>query len=568
MESTPASQQPHTIRVVWSPLACVLAGAAVFQFFGNATRGYIDTASVFWWWVRQWFDPRADSEHGILILALSGWLFWRNLRRAESVEPRAESQTSADGAPGSQRVALSCSWPALAAMVGGLALHAVGFAGQQTRVSIFALLLFVWGVLRLAGGRRWSGAVAFPLFFLVFASPLGGIDEIGLPLRLRVVEAGEWLARAAGIAVVRNGTQLLGPDGRFNYDVAAPCSGVNSLVALTALSLLIGYLNFNGWMRRALVLSPCLPLVYLGNVARITAIVFAAQWFGPKWGDVAHTVMGYGVFMIVLGGVLATAEVVRRWWPEVPVAKSAESRAKHSAPSGAGLTAAVVVCLAGAEMVGLRALQQLPPRGGVGVVLAADGKNPVELPAFLGTEWIGRRAEVTAVERDILPADTGFARKNYVAVADPSQQVFLSVVLSGRDRSSIHRPELCLVGQGWSIAGSMQYAFTFPAGLGATASAGGRSFPVTVLRVRREVPTARGVKVVPQLVAYWFVGGDTVVATHLQRLGRDAWNRVAHARADRWAYVLMQTDATAGEAAALAKMQAVLNETLPGFQLP
>jgi hypothetical protein len=43
---------------------------------------------------------------------------------------------------------------------------------------------------------------------------------------------------------------------------------------------------------------------------------------------------------------------------------------------------------------------------------------------------------------------------------------------------------------------------------------------------------------------------------------------VAHARADRWAYVLMQTDATAGEAAALANMQAVLNETLPIFQRP
>ena len=46
----------------------------------------------------------------------------------------------------------------------------------------------------------------------------------------------------------------------------------------------------------------------------------------------------------------------------------------------------------------------------------------------------------------------------------------------------------------------------------------------------------------------------------------DAWNRVAHARADRWAYVLMQTDATDSEAAALVRMQAVLSATLPVFQ--
>ena len=79
---------------------------------------------------------------------------------------------------------------------------------------------------------------------------------------------------------------------------------------------------------------------------------------------------------------------------------------------------------------------------------------------------------------------------------------------------------------------------------------------------------SRGREVVPQLVAYWFVGGYAVVATHWQRLARDAWNRVFHARADRWAYVLAQTDAADVEAAALARMQAVLNETLPAFQQP
>ena len=43
----------------------------MFQFFGNATRGYIDTASVFRWWGYQWFDPASETEHGLLIVALS-----------------------------------------------------------------------------------------------------------------------------------------------------------------------------------------------------------------------------------------------------------------------------------------------------------------------------------------------------------------------------------------------------------------------------------------------------------------------------------------------------------------
>ena len=80
-----------------------------------------------------------------------------------------------------------------------------------------------------------------------------------------------------------------------------------------------------------------------------------------------------------------------------------------------------------------------------------------------------------------------------------------------------------------------------------------------------EVQTPRGAVVVPQLIVYWFVGGDTVESTYWRRLARDAWNRVLHARADRWAYVLMQTDSRDGEAAALERMQTVLNQTLPVF---
>ena len=64
------------------------------------------------------------------------------------------------------------------------------------------------------------------------------------------------------------------------------------------------------------------------------------------------------------------------------------------------------------------------------------------------------------------------------------------------------------------------------------------------------------------------MGGDEIIPTHWKRVVRDAWNRVTHARGDRWAYVLMQTDASDGEAAALARMQAVLDATLPAFQKP
>jgi EpsI family protein len=396
-------------------------------------------------------------------------------------------------------------------------------------------------------------AAAFPLAFMVFAIPLNVLDSLGFWLRLWVVEAGAAFARVVGIGVTQSGTLLASIDGRYQYDVAAACSGVRSLTALAALSLLAGYLTFRTWRRRGLALLVCLPLVYVGNVARIVAIIVAAALGGPAWGDRAHDVMGFGVFAIVLGGVLALLRWIERRWPEpeptpaVP-ATDAVPAARTSSPRATLVVSVAVTVLSVAEIAWLHQWAQRPPNGGAGVALAADGVTPAELPAFISNEWAGRTVAVSAVEREILPADTGFAKRQYLPIGGAGPGVFLSVVLSGRDRTSIHRPELCLVGQGWTILGRREQPLRI----------GGETITVSVLSVRREAMTKRGRVVVPQVVVYWFAGGDATVASHWGRFGVDTWNRLAHGRVDRWAYILMQTDATDGEAAALARCESVL----------
>jgi hypothetical protein len=161
--------------------------------------------------------------------------------------------------------------------------------------------------------------------------------------------------------------------------------------------------------------------------------------------------------------------------------------------------------------------------------------------------------DVSDVERTLLPADTGYSRRNYVSLADLRRQVFVSVVLSGRDRTSIHRPELCLIGQGWSITGRGRHEF----------SAGSESVPVTLLTVEHAVAGAKqgGVR---SLLAYWFVGSEAVEPTHFGMMAREASDRLRHLRADRWAYVVVQTVIIGGdETGALARMQEVLAGVWP-----
>ena len=532
-------------RRSWAAAAvCALAGSYIFQFFGNATLGYIQTHSLFRWWAYQWVNPESETQHGLLVLALGIWILGRNLSRAG---------------------AGSTDWSgrALAAMAGGLALHALGFVAEQARVSIAGLLLFAWGAAALGGGSRWGRASAFPVAFMVFAIPMNALDSAGFWLRMWVVDASAAVAHGLGIAVIKNGTQLLAPDGRYDYDVAAACSGVRSLTALAAISLLVGYLRFRPLVVRAGFLALSVPLVLAGNVVRVVTIVLAARAGGPAWGDRAHEVMGYGVFAIVLGGVLLASDLAARarpaWVAGAPDTGPPEP-GPQAPPAGEGRPwAAASAAVLAAVFTGavLNHVAHAPARGRVGIALRADGLSPVELPTFLGSSWMGRAAEVTAVERQILPADTGYSRKTYVSLADPTKGVFLSIVLSGRDRSSIHRPELCLVGQGWTIRDSFIHRF----GRGP-----GDGFEARVLRVEKAVAAPGGRVVVPHLVAYYFIGGDIVVADHWERIARDAWNRVVHGRADRWAYVQLQTGDSDGDAAALGRIQEILDATLPVFQ--
>lgn len=567
---------------------CAAAGFVVFQWFGNATHGYIATRSLFWWWGYQWADPASECEHGWLILALSAWLLWRNLRQensegriqktdsrrqnSESRIQNADAEIQMLGTGVGNRTALFPLW----ALLGGLALHLLGYAVQQTRLSIVALLVFTWGVLALGGGRRWARAAAFPVAFLVFAIPLSVLDTVGFQLRMGVIEVAYRLAHLAGLDVIRNGTQLLSPDGAYQYDVAAACSGMRSLMALAALSFLVGYLNFRSWGARAAVGLLSFPYAFLGNVVRILAIIVAAAWKGQRAGAVVHAWSGFLVFIIVLGLVQATVWLLRRRpRPPAPAAchvfgdKSAGRAAVspghgpatcnvlyYKAAWGAG---AAVVGAAGLVMLAAHRLDTRPVSSRVGVVLAADGVNPAPLPDYLGLDWAGQRAEVSAVEREVLPADTGFSRKTYVSLQDRRQQVLVSIVLSGRDRTSIHRPELCLVGQGWSIEGRLAHTFTLP----------GREegLPATVLRIEREIVPAPGRRTkLPALYAYWFVGADRVVASHWERVVAATCDRLTSLRSHRWAYVVVQTHALDGEAAALRRLQSVVGQVVPVFQ--
>ena len=76
------------------------------------------------------------------------------------------------------------------------------------------------------------------------------------------------------------------------------------------------------------------------------------------------------------------------------------------------------------------------------------GTNSVYLPESV-LNYTSKAEPVTPLELGWLPKDTTYGRRNYQA--PDGFWIKASIVVMGTDRTSIHKPQYCLVGQGWRI---------------------------------------------------------------------------------------------------------------------
>ena len=146
--------------------------------------------------------------------------------------------------------------------------------------------------------------------------------------------------------------------------------------------------------------------------------------------------------------------------------------------------------------------------------------------------------EVSEAEHHTLPADTQFDKRRYEDKDGNWYQV--SMVIGGKSKSSIHRPELCLPTQGFQMMSPH------------TAESGGVEWHLVTL-ARGAVPACG--------FAYTFFNQDGYrTSSHLKRIFRDVWDRSIRGRIDRWVMVTVySSDADEARLAAfLGKLKGVI----------
>ncbi len=439
------------------------------------------------------------------------------------------------------------SWTGLLLCLPCIALALLGARGLQLRfeqLGFIGLLIFLpWAFY----GRRAASVMLFPALYLCFTIPVSALVEM-FTLHLRLLASGTALAVLNGIGIdaVREGTAIMSQGAHpFNIDVAEPCSGLRSLMALMALTAAYAWFNQPTWTRRILLFATSVPLAILGNITRILTICIVAVCANSDFAlGFYHDYSGYIVFIVAIALMVAVGELITRlcdWmkWTH-PLQKPEKDKAVQGQTiESASRSTSFLPYVAAPLFAAVFMFQALTPASKI--MEAPEGSLPELLGytsdevCYCQNEACGRLCfkkdlkgesvcptcgaemkDASLGELTVLPSDTRFVKRVYRS-ADGCEYL-VGIVIGGVSKRSIHRPELCLPGQGWTLMEPHDIEVA------------GRPY-----RVLKVMPPNGGA---PRMMAYTFFNQEGMrTSSHIRRIFADTWDRSVFNRVDRWVMV-------------------------------
>src|SRR5579863_8414208 len=240
---TPAQTGPESVVKIPSP-------------FSRKTIAWVSVllavcyAPVLYKLVAQWYNDE-DMGHGFFVPVIAGYIAWQKRDKIAGLLPQP-------------------SWWGLAIMIwAGLQLY-LATLGAELFSARTAFIFSIIGAVLLLGGKQYLRIFAFPLFLLFFMVPIPAViyNQLTFPLQLRASEAAEASISFLQIPIIREGNVLELASQKLN--VVEACSGIRSLLTLTFLSLVYGYIwEKRMWIRVVLFFST-IPIAILANAGRVT----------------------------------------------------------------------------------------------------------------------------------------------------------------------------------------------------------------------------------------------------------------------------------------------------------
>lgn len=413
-----------------------------------------------------------------------------------------------------KRIIASLGKPSLAGALASIPFILLGLLGARGLQVRFELIAFVglavtvpWAFF----GKETAKRVLFPSACLLFCMPLASyLSLLTVHLRLVVSAAAAGTLSLFGMDIVRQGNMISLPsvifDGKvFGVDVANPCSGLRSIFALMALSVGYGYFTQRTWTRRAVMFALSIPIAMFSNIVRIMTICLVANFSSPGFAiGFYHDFSGLIVFAVAIALMVLSGNLMDR----MPYRETAATTPGDAAPpASAGSSrsdlfkpmpfAVLVIAAMVYQIAAPDPRIAEPPHV---EFIALDGFTHEDLPPSEG--------ELNLLKGAIL------GRRHYTHEAS-GFWFQISKVISGPNKQSLHRPELCLPSQGQDMGSS------------SVIEVAGVKWTMIPLLPKNGKGGA--------LFAYTFFNQEGYkTPSHESRILCDIWDRTVKSRIDRW----------------------------------
>lgn len=220
----------------------------------------------------------------------------------------------------------------------------------------------------------------------------------------------------------------------------------------------------------------------------------------------------------------------------------------------------VLIASAAGALSHFKARQRLGAPGLKYAAIPGDLRVNLELPMNVPGYAI-TSSPPDKVVVDTLPPDTSIAQATYTDTA--SQSVHVNAVMMGTDRTSIHKPEICLPGQGFSIDPARTRSEIVHID-------GPKPFELPVMKVisTKTIELGGRPQPVSGVYVYWFVADNAVTEDHNERMWWMARHLLQTGELQRWAYISYFSVCLPGaEDATFERIKRLMNVTVPEFQL-
>lgn len=242
-----------------------------------------------------------QGAHGPIVLATGLWLLVREWKHAQPLAKPAPFTT------------------VLALLVPLLALYYVSRVSAIVEIEGYVMYSLLVLTLFSFIGLRALTVLWFPLFYMLFMFPPPETIVAAVTNPLKVALSG-WsvsLLYHLGYPIAQEGVTI--QIGQYQLFVADACSGLNSLISLSAISLFYVYLRHHANFRYAMLLfATVIPVAIFANFVRIMFLVLLTYYGGEAMAQgFLHDFAGMTTFMTALISIFLLDHLVGKIWPNL-----------------------------------------------------------------------------------------------------------------------------------------------------------------------------------------------------------------------------------------------------------